>query len=822
MSALFNLIIINTILSSVMILFVLLAKGVFKNKIKPAVVSVLWIMVMVRLLMPFSIESPINIWSFMPEKETAAAKETMPSAEYNYAPPIYTMESEIDIPVAISPDSPTGIAYDELPAYTSNQPSAFQKIKTALESIDIPALSASIWIVCAIGILGINIVNMLIFAFFRIKGTAPADNVLSAFKRAKDRLGIKRPVDIFISEDITVPMAYSLFSPKILLPQNMIMHMDETKMELILMHELMHIKRLDILKNYLWLAAKAIYWFNPLVWIGYRQYVSDTEICCDYHVMKRLDEDLKIHYSQSLLDAAKMINKKPVYSAPYMLSFCESETKLRRRIMNILQPIKQSKKQTAVLAIMIMIISVCCFTTACQQVQPSPTPMATMPPAIHNEKIDDPTPTPQVIDFDKDGNPITATYSPDTTPEAFSLDYMNGKTITSSEYGLDMSVVFNLRFASQPSAGSFPSADVETHGFDTDFTRRAVEYFMGDEYFGTKLTKADYEKRLREYTELIEGVEMSSGDQAEVDEYIQILKDRIAAAPTENEEGETAFLSGKGPQQMLSLMGYTENGDIQEIIVDNSPGENYTFFYSRDNMFMYYTSIGTWYEGEDSEASEFAKYRRTALDAVSAICDKEMTMAAVEIGVTKDEYDVWTSYEDLISDVNADKCYIFYFTPIVENTLCTFGAMAKGIDDEREVLFASPWLSECITVVVDKDGILELSWTDPQEIKNLSTQNEVPITINDAIQIFERNIWDSRVFNDRSAISSKINITQITYGMVRIADDDGSQHLVPAYAFLGTQTNTRADDNEIRTGNRTNSNCYMLVHALTGEVIDFY
>ena len=819
MSEVLNIILINTIMSSALILFVLGAKAIFKNKIKPALISALWLMVLARLLLPFSIESPINIWSFMPEKPAEAVAE--PAAN-EYTPTQYTMEgSNIDVPAGAIPTGDTGAAPDVQPA-VSAAPTAWQKIKDTIKSIDIPALSASIWIICALGIVGLNIIKMMIFALYKGEKTIINSSINDAFLRAKAKLGIKTPVEIAISKKTAVPIAYGLLSPKILVPESIFRHMDSAKIELILMHELMHIKRLDILKNYLWLAAKAMYWFNPLVWIAHRLYVSDTEIVCDYHVMKRLNNDEKIHYSQSLLDAAKLMNKGHLYSAPYMLSFCESETKLRRRIMNILQPIKQSKKQTAVLAILITVLAFASFTTACQTVQPSPTPMATMPVGMNN--ADAPTPTPQIIDFDADGSPITATYSPEATPEAFSLEYMQGKTITNSIDGLDMTVNFQVHAAGMPSAGSFTTAEVETYAFDADFAKKAADYFLGDVFYADVLTKSDYEKRLTEYTALIDGVEMSESDREEVDNYLRRLNDGVENAPTENTEKPIAFENGVNAQQVISLKSYTEYGAIQEMIVDNTPGENesYTLFYAREDISKAYYKTGKWYEGDDSSDDKMVPHRRTALDAVSAICDKEMRIVSVEEAVVTDAYDMWTSYEDLTTDESKDKCYIFYFVPVIDKTACVYGSMAKGPDAEGSMIYDDPWLCEYIKVVVDKDGLLELTWTNPQNILTLSYENAVPITLNDAIAVFEENIWDSEAFNDSIAESSEITITQIEYGLVRITDEDGTQRLISAYAFLGSQTSMWPGGREVSLSGKSQSDCFMLVDALTGEVIDFY
>ena len=73
----------------------------------------------------------------------------------------------------------------------------------------------------------------------------------------------------FMSASISIsPITCGVVRPKILLPVQLDEQIGETKTGLILFHELVHIKRQDVVENYLWLIAKIIYWFNPLVVCG--------------------------------------------------------------------------------------------------------------------------------------------------------------------------------------------------------------------------------------------------------------------------------------------------------------------------------------------------------------------------------------------------------------------------------------------------------------------------------------------------------------------------------------------------------------------------
>jgi len=88
------------------------------------------------------------------------------------------------------------------------------------------------------------------------------------------------------------PVVFGYIKPSILFPTRFLRNMDKNRVKNVLLHEMCHIKRHDILVNYIWMLAKAIHWFNPLVWIAYKMYQDDVELCCDQMVVNHLNEHL--------------------------------------------------------------------------------------------------------------------------------------------------------------------------------------------------------------------------------------------------------------------------------------------------------------------------------------------------------------------------------------------------------------------------------------------------------------------------------------------------------------------------------------------------
>ncbi len=98
-------------------------------------------------------------------------------------------------------------------------------------------------------------------------------------------LGLRRPVAILISEQVSMPMVTGLFSPTVLLPVEARAWSEEQSRSVVL-HELAHVKRRDCATQWLACLALAMHWFNPLVWVANRRMRVEREKACDDLVLK--------------------------------------------------------------------------------------------------------------------------------------------------------------------------------------------------------------------------------------------------------------------------------------------------------------------------------------------------------------------------------------------------------------------------------------------------------------------------------------------------------------------------------------------------------
>ena len=112
---------------------------------------------------------------------------------------------------------------------------------------------------------------------------------------------LKRPITFRCSDRVTAPLTYGILRPVIVLPGKA-EGMEPAQFQYVLLHEYVHICRLDGVTKLLIILALCIHWFNPFVWAMYVLFNRDIELACDEQVIRRLGMDKRASYALTLID----------------------------------------------------------------------------------------------------------------------------------------------------------------------------------------------------------------------------------------------------------------------------------------------------------------------------------------------------------------------------------------------------------------------------------------------------------------------------------------------------------------------------------------
>ncbi len=286
MDALFLKILNMSIAASWLILAVILLRVLLKKA--PKWINVLlWALVAVRLLCPFSFESSLSL---------------VPNAE-PIPQEIFMMEP---------PENHESAVFD--PIENPNLPSVPSvSVDTSIETIQWKAVFATFgWM--------FGMTAMLVYA---------AISYILVKRKVKASLHLRD--NIWICDDIQTPFILGVVKPRIYIPSGT----DEAQLPHIIAHENAHLKRRDHWWKPLGFLVLAIHWFNPLVWVAYILLCRDIELACDEKVIRDLNKSESISYSEALLSCS--VNRRTIMVCP--LSFGEVGVRERvKRVLNYKKP----------------------------------------------------------------------------------------------------------------------------------------------------------------------------------------------------------------------------------------------------------------------------------------------------------------------------------------------------------------------------------------------------------------------------------------------------------------------------------------------------
>lgn len=156
--------------------------------------------------------------------------------------------------------------------------------------------------------------------------------LLTLFHTCKKEMRFHQKVILARSPLIKSPITFGVIRPYIILPKDISMFSAD-EMKCVLLHELYHCKRKDMLINYFLCLLKIVYWFNPLVWYLSKEAKTEMEISCDFAVLKTLDKELHIKYGEVILKFTSL--KQRTSSLLAASEFSSSYKHIKRRIVTV-------------------------------------------------------------------------------------------------------------------------------------------------------------------------------------------------------------------------------------------------------------------------------------------------------------------------------------------------------------------------------------------------------------------------------------------------------------------------------------------------------
>ena len=161
-----------------------------------------------------------------------------------------------------------------------------------------------------------------------VRRAAPAQHAATMLEDLAGSLGIRRRVRVLVSASAPMPLTWGVLRPVVVLPDDA-PRWPAARMAAVLLHELVHVRRLDLLAQAVAQAACCLFWFHPLAWLALRELRKERERACDDAVLER---GVAPHdYAGHLMDLVRALSaKRSAWSdAPAMAEASDLESRVR-------------------------------------------------------------------------------------------------------------------------------------------------------------------------------------------------------------------------------------------------------------------------------------------------------------------------------------------------------------------------------------------------------------------------------------------------------------------------------------------------------------
>lgn len=333
MNLIFKTILSMSMSGSLLILLLLFGGMILKNRLSRQWQYYIWLVVLLRLLIPFGPEASLMGRVYQVAEQNSVQSNLQAASKK----PVMENEAAADLQEAAARPDSTDM---------ENGFSISEGLALAGKYFWV------IWLVVALGMLIRKITVYQSYIKYVRVGAEPVSDValLDHLSVTAQQMGIGRAIELCVNPHVASPMLVGYFHPSIVLP---CADVQESKFCYMVMHELTHYKRRDILYKWLVQLTVCLHWFNPFVYLMRREMERACEFSCDEAVVAKMGYGHAADYGETLLDAmaAAGTDREPLAA----LTMSANKELLRERLGAIMS----CKKKTRTAGILMIGLTMC-------------------------------------------------------------------------------------------------------------------------------------------------------------------------------------------------------------------------------------------------------------------------------------------------------------------------------------------------------------------------------------------------------------------------------------------------------------------------------
>ncbi|MFZ5975504.1 MAG: M56 family metallopeptidase [Bacillota bacterium] len=345
-----------TVYSAILYAMVMLFKALFKKHASPALMYMAWFLLIARLIVPVTVDSGFSLFIIPAGQVQNVNAETSSQADATNNVPV----NELDASATAADAAPVAAE-----TTAQGQPANTGTVQQNSNGFPLDWSTAliALWITGA----GFFILYFCCISA-RLKKrierqSIPASPELQEMAcEIREELGIQKQIRVVVLGDFASPALNCGVRPVIIVPFYMLSN-EAGQIEYALRHELMHFKRKDHTVCMLVTFLRAVYWFNPVVWLMVKQIKLDMETACDSMVVKHMNSLNKKLYARTILEM--YATKQDVQFILGMALGINKKT-AERRIRGVFMQSRSNRNARLAASLLSLLMLIVCFTTACQ------------------------------------------------------------------------------------------------------------------------------------------------------------------------------------------------------------------------------------------------------------------------------------------------------------------------------------------------------------------------------------------------------------------------------------------------------------------------
>jgi len=333
---LFDWLLWTTIQAALLFCLIMLIQFILRSRLPIRWHYCLWLLLLVRLAIPWLPESKISIFNLVPR----SIQQGRILASYS------------------EPQSARGMGF-----YRYSQPENATESQQETISVRFMRMLPLLWLFGTV-VLAVYVGAGNFHLWWLVTRERPLidQKILDLLEDCKAEMGIRNILGIVTTDKVKSAALFGFVRPRLLLPAGMIETLSREELRYVFLHELGHLRRRDIYIGWLMSLLQILHWFNPLVWLAFYRMQSDRELACDALVLTHTHSGESKDYGRTIVNLLERFSRPQ--RLPSMAGILETKSQLKRRIKMIAKFKKTSRPRWAGAMLLLAVLACIVLTNA--------------------------------------------------------------------------------------------------------------------------------------------------------------------------------------------------------------------------------------------------------------------------------------------------------------------------------------------------------------------------------------------------------------------------------------------------------------------------